>query len=487
MKFVRAILVPLIVFLGLILFYRLLPTQLDLLSLSHEVKVIGQQIAGVFVWLSGAFLAVRLIRVLFWEEVVEHGLGTPAPRLMIQLGNVFVFLLAVSGILTQTFDQSVSIFWTASGAFGLVVAFALRQLILDTFSGIAIHMERPFKVGDWIEIYERTIIHVGRVEETNWRTTRLWTNDRNVVIIPNSLLTTSMFSNLSMPDAVQRFSIDFTMDFAVAPERVKRVLLAAVQSAVGEEFGPIAEPEPEVRVEDVKTDGVVYRVYYFCSPIDGSSSRSLNVVISHVLHHIDKSGLSFNYRKSDVFVTNMPWRQREWQYERDRARQLGKLSLFKALKEEDLVFIAGRMELQERLKDAVLVHQGDAGDSMYILAEGLLEVRIKTETDEILKVAELEPGSFFGEKSLLTGAPRSATIVPATDVLVGKIAKPVMAELFDKDPKIAEVLSRAVVERDFENSQALEHHAEEDAAALLDEETGKFMSKLMSFFGKNGA
>jgi len=70
----------------------------------------------------------------------------------------------------------------------------------------------------------------------------------------------------------------------------------------------------------------------------------------------------------------------------------------------------------------IIVEQGAPGDSMYIVAEGLLYVYIaQGESGTLLKVAELSPGQFFGEIALLTGEPRSTTVKAETDALVYEI------------------------------------------------------------------
>jgi small-conductance mechanosensitive channel len=140
-----------------------------------------EQAIELGVWLAGAVLFNRLLTLVFWDSFVVKTLGRSAPRLIIQLTSVLVFLIAASGVLRFVFDQSIAALWATSGAIGIVVGLALKNLILDTFSGLAIHLERPFKVGDWINCHTRMGEYIGRVEETNWRTTRLWTTGPNRV------------------------------------------------------------------------------------------------------------------------------------------------------------------------------------------------------------------------------------------------------------------------------------------------------------------
>lgn len=128
---------------------------------------------SVYYWLAGAWVFSRSFTVLVWDGVFTRTMGRKPPRLIVQLFSVIIFLLAISGIVYFVFGQSVTAIWATSGAIGIVIGLALRNLILDTFSGLAIHMERPFEVGEWIMFHSRMGKFIGRVEETNWRTTRL--------------------------------------------------------------------------------------------------------------------------------------------------------------------------------------------------------------------------------------------------------------------------------------------------------------------------
>ena len=301
-----------------------------------------------------------------------------------------IFLLAVSGIIGVVFEQSVVGIWATSSAVGVVIGLAVQNLILDTASGIALNIERPFKPGDWINVHTRFGEYIGRVIETNWRTTRLWTTGRNVITIPNSFMTTTIVTNYSMPGSISRFELDFTLDFSVDTQRGLRILNAALLGAVGER-GPLGDPEPKVRISGVGEHGIVYKARYYIDPIVTSPSKARHSVIASVMEHVGRAGLTLAYPKSDVFVARMPWRQQNWTSPKDQARQLGKLSLFGALGPDDLAFLVSRMQVDSYKKDGIVVEQDAEGDSMYILAEGLLEVWVRNETGTKFKVADLAP------------------------------------------------------------------------------------------------
>lgn len=438
-------------------------------------------VASIALWLAGAWVFNRLFTLIVWNGFISHALGRNPPRLIVQLGGVIVFLLTISGIVRFVFGESVTAIWATSGAIGIVVGFALRNLILDTFSGLAIHLERPFKVGDWINCHTRMGDYIGRIEETNWRTTRLWTTSRNLVIIPNSYLTTTVLTNFSMPGTQARFEMDFVLDFSVPTDRAVRILTAALVSTIGPK-GPLANPAPKVRVNGVTDYGVQYRLRYFLEPADVSPNKARHAITQAVVSHINQAGLTLSYPRRDLFLARMPWRHKNWSYLKDQVRQLSTVSLFKDMSEEDLEFIATHMSVHDVDEDTVIVNQGDEGESMYILAEGLLEVLIAQPDGTQIKVADLAPGTFFGEKSLLTGEPRSATIVCTAESTVCEITKGCMAELLERKPELADTLARAVIQRDMHNELALARATKEEVNAKVSSVLGQFASKIRTFF-----
>jgi hypothetical protein len=130
------------------------------------------------------------------------------------------------------------------------------------------------------------------------------------------------------------------------------------------------------------------------------------------------------------------------------------------LGEDAVADILGRLGLPARwaagLKDHLILHrpipgeglirEGDEGESLFLVLEGRLHVvRAEERRDpqpdlrwEVL--AELGPGQWFGEASLLTGAPRNATVVAATACRVAEIPKGAFERSLKGDPQLIEGL-----------------------------------------------
>jgi small-conductance mechanosensitive channel/CRP-like cAMP-binding protein len=451
-------------------------------SFAESAQLWAERVALSMIWLSTAHLVNVLVGGLFWDGLIARTLNRKPPRLIVQLTNLLVLLLALSGIVGIVFEQPITGLWATSGAVGLVVGLALRNLILDTFSGLAIHLEEPFKVGDWILVHTRFGKMAGRVEETNWRSTRLHAADSNIVVIPNSLITSAVVTNCSRPDTYSEFEHPLVLDFRVPVDRALRLIGSALRQTV-EEHGVLAEPAPKVRVSNTSAEGIQYTISYYLRPTDRSLGAARDMLLRNVLSHLANAGVSLSYPRRDIFVAKMPWRQRDWHHSKDVVRQLARLSLFESLSPQELEQLANHVEVYSLGGGQIVVAQDDAGDSMFILAEGLLTVSVRQPDGSQLRVGDIAPGDFFGERSLLTGEPRSATVITAAECILAEINKAAIAELLHNNQGLVDAFSRALLERELHNGDALALSEQRQLQATVDAESGRFVRRLKTFFG----
>ena len=102
-----------------------------------------------------------------------------------------VVIVGVS--LLQTFGVSIMGILTFGGVGGLVVGFAAKDMLENFFGGLMLHMDRPFKTGDWIRSPDRDI--EGTVEKIGWRQTCIRTHSGNALYIPNGMFLTIVIEN----------------------------------------------------------------------------------------------------------------------------------------------------------------------------------------------------------------------------------------------------------------------------------------------------
>jgi MscS family membrane protein len=109
------------------------------------------------------------------------------------LRAVIIITAALTAL--QTLGFSISGVLAFGGVGGIAVGFAAKDLLANFFGGFIIHLDRPFKVGDWVRSPDRNI--EGTVEHIGWRLTTIRTFDKRPLYVPNAVFTTIAVENPS--------------------------------------------------------------------------------------------------------------------------------------------------------------------------------------------------------------------------------------------------------------------------------------------------
>jgi anion transporter len=108
--------------------------------------------------------------------------------------------------------------------------------------------------------------------------------------------------------------------------------------------------------------------------------------------------------------------------------------LFSGLSREDIAKILGRLEERFFNAGTTIISQGDQGDSFYFIQSGAVQVVLESGGGRRESIAVLGPQEGFGEMALLSGEPRSATIITVKDTTVWKLSREAWNELIEKYP-----------------------------------------------------
>ena len=474
---------------GLLLFVFLVPICLSWLfpeepsSKSALNAMTDLHVFQAGFWLAVAFLVNRVIGFLLWDRLVAEALGRPAPKFLKDVTTVLIILAAVSIIISRVYDEPVFGLLATSGAIGVVVALALRPIILDLFMGLSINLEQPFRIGDFIRLQGgiRRENIAGVVVETTWRTTQLRTNDNIIHYIPNNIFNNRIVTNYLQPAPRTRCAQIFCLDSSVPTDRAIRVLLAGVMAVIGQSH-ILDDPPPKVRISGLNERGINYRVLFWTIPQNGSMENARHEVLRSCLFHMQKAGIALARPKNDTLMIKMPAHMYADATQSMRIEGLlAQVEIFHHLEQQEVQFLAKAAAEKVFPHHAIIIQQGTPGESMFVLAEGLLEIRMNHEGHSV-KIRQLVPGQFFGEMSLLTGAPRSATISCLTDVVVYEIRKESLTALFQDRPDLPEKISRMVAARDLYTKKILEGASSEEISRKTEDCSKQILERIVSFF-----
>ncbi|MCZ8124405.1 MAG: mechanosensitive ion channel family protein [Magnetospirillum sp.] len=416
------------------------------------------RVFGVLWWLILGFIVLVTLERFVWRGLEARGIATP--KLLKDVIRALVAVLSAFGVISAAFDQPLTGVLAASGVLAVVIGFAMQSTLADLFSGIAINIERPYRVGHWIQIDNAL---TGQVVEINWRATRLRTADGNTVVMPNSKLAAAQIVNYDEPAPRYRTAIQVPLDGRVPPGIAKDALTAAALKSMR----VLTDPAPFVETKEIRDASVLYEVRYW---IDSYADDTIvrDEVASSIWYALDAAGIS----------PGQPLRTDSTLGE----RVLEHVDLFRAIEPalRARVAAAARHEIFHAGDD--VVRQGDTDRSLFVVARGVFEVSL--ESGGVHRpVARLGTGDFFGEMSLLTGAPRSARVTALCDTLALEISAEALTPVLQAHPEFARRLGEIVLERKQMNDAALRALTPAARRDAKRSQVDEFLAKMRDFFG----
>jgi len=407
--------------------------------------------SGIWMFLALAWLTARSGDTLLQRLARGSRGGGAYPRLLTDLLRAILFLVAALMILRFVFGRSAAGLITVSSVVIAVIGFALRNVISDVVSGIALGVEHPYRIGDWIETTQGG---AGRVSEITWRTTRLVDRNGFVIIVPNGLIAGQRLINYSGGERDYRTALRVPLEATLAVNRAKRILLSGALDA-GRQITGLS---PDVLLAEYGDGAAIYLVR-FRVPDFGREAACRDTVACRILHALQCVG-------ETIRPNSLGW-PAAVASRSPREALLGHVDLFREFDAAERAELAARMRVRTLTAGQTLMRQGDPGECLYVLAEGILDVRIDRDDGDPL-LDRIAPAEVFGEISLLTGRQRSATVTAALDAVVYEIHREDLNPILRNRPAIAEGLAAVMAEHQARTA-SLHREPEPVAAASRDD------------------
>ena len=368
------------------------------------------------------FLVISLVNPLRADRVAER-----FPTIL-QDAIVIALLLLVS---TFVFDEKLL---TTSAVSAVVIGFALQDTLGNAFAGLAIQSERPFNVGHWIRVGD----FEGRVAEVTWRATKLQTKQGNFVVLPNNLIAKEAITNYSEPAVPTRLEVEVGASYSSPPNEVKTALREALSQAPC----VLASPPADALVVAFADSSITYRARFWIADYE-LDDEARDQVRAAIYYAFARRGIEIPYPIQAQYNLELasPDAAARQQQREDLLRGI---DLFETLDDEQRRAIAAATSTHVYADGEVLVRQGDPGHSMYIVCSGSAAVYIEPGRQ---LVARIERGGYFGEMSLLTGEPRTATVVAEGDSVLLEIHAELFRKLAADSPHAIERIAVAAMAR----------------------------------------
>jgi small-conductance mechanosensitive channel len=214
--------------------------------------------------------------------------------LMDSLGGVLIVLVGMFWVFT-VMGVDVTVFLAGMGVAGLVLAFALQDTLSNYFSGLHLMLDRPFEVGDTIEIDEEfmEVLNVGM------RSTRLYNIfAHEVVNVPNNIIANQMLTVITKPDLEYRVAVDVGVAYGSPVEKVKEILFEAVRSN-DEVILDDEEKRPRVNFTDFGDSALQFRVRFFVRDVL-EQWRVKTAVREHIDRRFREEGITIPFPQRTI-------------------------------------------------------------------------------------------------------------------------------------------------------------------------------------------
>ena len=418
-------------------YYLLLPAFTAGLD-ADSAKLIGQ-VVRVALWLSVVVLAVRVGSALVFELLPRARGVRETPRFIQDIFALVAYVLLTALVLSRVFPNlPLGALFSGSALLGVILGLALQETLGNLFAGLSLQADKPFELGDVITVGAWT----GVVESITWRAVKMRTFTNHVVLLGNAQIAKESIEVCPRENLNARL-VFFNAIYTDSPVKVIHVVREAVREAenVSQSITPI------VRVRNLGDFAVDYEVKYWL--VDYAKLNDTDALVRQLIWYaFRRAGLTFAYPTQTLYLDRPPRHT-----EKSRATRLDRLTerlsavdIFSPLTQEELARLASAVGSHTYAPGESIIRAGDAGDSMFVVNRGGVDVRI-TDNGRPVTVASLGEGEFFGEMALLTGQPRSANVVAVEETEVLEIGHDALKQLFDANPELAESLGHTVIER----------------------------------------
>ncbi|MDF1500035.1 MAG: mechanosensitive ion channel family protein [Anaerolineales bacterium] len=213
----------------------------------------------------------------------------PFFRRVLQILLVTIVLI----ILLSHFEADVSALVTTLGVGSLAIALAAQETLSDTIAGFVIMIDRPYRIGDRIEIQD--LGTWGDVVDIGLRSTRIRTRDNRMVIVPNSVIGKSLIVNYSYPDTMYRIQIHIGVSYGTDLEHARQTIIDAVREVEG-----VLDDHPvEALFLEFGDSALIFRVRWWLDSYE-DTRRMFDRVNTAMYNTLRREGIELPFPQRDV-------------------------------------------------------------------------------------------------------------------------------------------------------------------------------------------
>jgi CRP-like cAMP-binding protein/small-conductance mechanosensitive channel len=443
--------------------------QFSSAAVLHEVAVIGMGIA-----------VIRMCGLLGFRIVLPFTRLKP-PSIT---EDIFVIIgyLAWGLVRLRYAGLDLGSIVATSAMITAVVAFSMQDTLGNILGGLALQLDNSIEIGDWIKVDDV----VGCVVDIRWRSTLVETRNWETVVFPNSQLMKSKFLVLGRRSG-QPVQLRRWVWFNVSLDATPRQVVNAVEETISQaEIANVAKtPAPSCILMEIDKGVARYALRYWLTDLVADDPTDA-AVRWHVYTSLQRAGIPLEVEKQNVHYIKENEKYEGVVHQREaqqRVKTLRRVELFARMTDDELAALAERLKYAQFAKGNIISKQGAIAHWLYIIINGEAEVYLEMPGGERSSVNVLSKGDFFGEMGMMTGAPRSASVIARTDVECYRLDKEAFAGIMQARPGLAEEITHILVERRAQLDSVLHHLDEQTRQLEKSSQHSELLESVKRFFG----
>ena len=242
---------------------------------------------GILTIVWGAMVFVKTSRILLFEYLFFGHMREGVPVLLVNLFTLMLSMVIGGWIISEVFSIRLAPLLATSAIFSIVLGLALQDTLGNLFAGVALQFDKPYEIGDWIEVQNGPMKWVGQVSEINWRATMLIGMTDESITIPNRVISQSQVSNFSTKIRPFCRAFVFRIPYGSDIEKVRKILLDACKDV----DGIVPAPAPLTLVAECAESWITLRLVYFMEDY-GNQFTIADRVGSNALQGLTRAGIS---------------------------------------------------------------------------------------------------------------------------------------------------------------------------------------------------
>lgn len=248
-----------------------------------------------------SFVGRFVHHLFFWygEEIArrtETDLDEQLLPFFRRIAMIIVGMVAIITLLSH-FEVDISGLVTTLGIGSLAIALAAQESLKDTISGFMIMLDRPFRIGDRIEIQDLNTW--GDVVDVGLRSSRIRTRDNRMVIVPNSVIAKSLVVNYTYPDSQYRIEIHIGLGYGTDIEMARKIIVETVRDVEG----VLKDKLVEALFLEFGVSALIFRVRWWLDSYY-DARRMFDKVNTALYHALADAGIEIPNPQLDVKIIN---------------------------------------------------------------------------------------------------------------------------------------------------------------------------------------